>query len=279
MEEELRQTLTNRMRKLRKSRQCADELELAAYVDGACDSKQRQALETHLADCKFCLTQVSFLMSASDWSASGDVPGWLLTKAKNLVSDRQKRAIVIGWRWPTATFAAVAVIAFLTVLVVRLRDTRSPSINQTRSVAQQQSSPIVTNTENTPHDSNAVAMASPRPRERAPAQKDNSAEPEVRSSVGSSTAPTILFPRDGAVMKRGSLEFRWREIPDVVFYELSIVTASGETVMSRQTEATFLKLPADVQLQPDTRYFISVRAHLRDGKTMRSGVIGFQISQ
>lgn len=69
---------------------CANESQLAAYVDGALDALARMTLEKHLADCESCLEQVSFLVRSSNWTESPDVPSWLITKAKALVSKNRR---------------------------------------------------------------------------------------------------------------------------------------------------------------------------------------------
>lgn len=279
MEEELGQLLKDRQTSQpRRSWRCADGLELAAYVDGTLHGKARQSLETHLADCKICRSQVSFLMHTSGWPESVDIPPWLLAKAKNLVANPRKPGIAFGLRWATATFAAVLVVAFLILLVVQLRNSNSTQGNSTQSVAQQENSRVVTPSANSSPHPDAVAMASPQLPQRVTGQ-NNPSPPLLRNDDKQIDSPKLLVPRDGAIMKRASLEFRWQAVADAVFYEISIVTASGETVMSRQTEKALLKLPPDVQLLSGTKYFASVRAHLRDGKTVRSGIVSFRLSE
>jgi len=73
----------------RRGWRCADELKLASYVDGTLDVKERQLLEAHLADCKSCLEQVSFLVGSSE-SPDSDVPASLIARAKNLVREKEE---------------------------------------------------------------------------------------------------------------------------------------------------------------------------------------------
>jgi hypothetical protein len=102
--------------------------------------------------------------------------------------------------------------------------------------------------------------------------------PQVRNVDPDNHAPKLLLPREGAVVKRENLEFRWQSIADAVFYDVSIVTAAGDTVLVRQTEATRLELSPEAKLISGAKYFVSVRAHLREGKTARSSVVSFRIS-
>lgn len=122
-------------------------------------------------------------------------------------------------------------------------------------------------------------MASPPLSEKPGRRNDAPAEPVIRNGENLSTSPALWFPRDGDVLKRDSLVLRWREASEAVFYEVSIITASGEVLMSQQTDRTSINIPADIQLTPGQKYFASVRAHLRDGKTARSGIISFRITE
>src|SRR5258705_3601448 len=101
----------------RTSWRCANEAQLAAYFDGTLDAGARRSLESHLADCKSCLDQISFLVHSSEWPEPADVPAWLVTKARNLTPAKQTRPLFFGWRWATASFAAGFVLNLLGILV------------------------------------------------------------------------------------------------------------------------------------------------------------------
>jgi len=90
--------------------------------------------------------------------------------------------------------------------------------------------------------------------------------------------PKLTLPREGSVLKRQNLEFRWQTVADAIFYEVSIVTAAGDPVIVRQTDRTRLDLSPEVQLISGAEYFVSVRAHLREGQTARSSVVSFRVS-
>jgi hypothetical protein len=91
--------------------------------------------------------------------------------------------------------------------------------------------------------------------------------------------PELLSPRDGAVLRRGELEFRWRPVGEALFYEVSVMTAAGDLVFERQTSDARLALPADVPLTRGAKYFVSVRAHLRQGKTSKSDPVSFRFAE
>jgi hypothetical protein len=262
-----------------RSWRCADEIRLAAYVDGTLKEDSRRKFERHAADCTACLSQLSFLMKAAGWPESGEVPPWLLTKAKNLVSDqKQKASIVFGWRWATATLAAVFVVTFLVALIVRLQIPSDQSKSD-QQVAQQESPRANTPAEDSSPNQEAVAMTSPPIPERPGKRSDVPEAPLIRNGENQNTGPALLYPRDGAVLKRGSLALRWRAVSEAVFYQVSIINAAGEVLMSQQTEQLSMNIPADIQLTPRQKYFASVRAHLRDGKTARSSIVSFRVAE
>lgn len=75
MEEELNHLLKSApTRGTQRSWRCADELQLAAYVDGTLEDESRRKFERHAADCTACLSQLSFLMKASGWDEANDAP-------------------------------------------------------------------------------------------------------------------------------------------------------------------------------------------------------------
>ena len=122
-------------------------------------------------------------------------------------------------------------------------------------------------------------MTSPLSSPRSDKRQVEPSVPLIRNDGVQNHSPKILVPRDGAVVKRGALEVRWQIVADAVFYEVSILKASGETVMSRQTEASRITVPAEIQLLPGARYFASVNAHLSAGKTARSALVSFRVSE
>jgi len=265
----------------RKSWRCADESQLAAYFDGTLDATARRSLESHLADCKSCLEQISFLVHSSEWPEPTDVPGWLVTKARNLVPDKPSTPLFFGWRWATASLAAVLVLTVLAVLVIRLRISEPPIARQDQSGTQQPApdSGTVAPSSNPPRNPDAVAVATkPSPPGKTAAKPELSA-PLVRNTEAENGSPKLLTPRDGATIKSGlPIEIRWQKVPEAVFYEVSIITASGEMVTSRQTEEVSQSITIG-NLIPGSKYFVSVRANLRDGKTVRSGPVSFRVSE
>ena len=279
MEEELNRLLREgTLSARRRGWRCFDDLQLAAYVDGTLDANARPSLEAHLTDCKACLRQVSFLMQSSEWPEPTDVPAWLITKAQKLVSEQPKPANVFGRRWVTATLAAGSLLSVLVVFAIWLR-TSGPKSDQAQLTAPQpEQKPVaISQPSISARNSDAIASSSASIA-RGPATKPATSIPLIRNAESENQSLKLLFPHDGDVIKRGSIDFRWRTVSDAVFYEVTIMTASGDTVVSRQTEGKSLSIPADVRLTSGAKYFVSVRAKLIDGKTARSKIVSFRVA-
>src|SRR5262245_31146401 len=68
---------------------CADEHEIAGYVDGRLDATVRERLERHLADCPRCARLVGIVSSVRSQDVEA-VPDLLIARAKR-VSPQWKR--------------------------------------------------------------------------------------------------------------------------------------------------------------------------------------------
>jgi hypothetical protein len=259
----------------RRGWRCPDEVQLAAYVAQRLSSSARNSIEAHVADCDFCLSQVAFLTQSADWANSVDVPANLLSGARSLVARKPSRGINWGWRWAVST-AAVACFALLFFLVaLQLRRQQSVSPPSGPLVAQQ------TSPERVPSPQITVASPPSRPEPTQPVQtpKAKSTQaPMVRSKTAEDLLPKLISPRDGAVVRREDLEFRWEPVSDAIFYEVRVMSAEGDLVFEGQTENTRLKLGSSAPLVPGTKYFVVARAHLRQGKAAKSGLVSFRLA-
>jgi Putative zinc-finger len=276
-EEELKLLLKDRAAPKRLwTQRCPDDLQLAAYADGAVDDARRQRLEKHLSDCPTCLDEVSFLMRAGEWPAAENAPPWLVTKAETLVLQPSRKSFAFDWRWATATVAASLAILFLILFAVRFR-TPNPRPDLAGAEAPPTNTSIGINSTPTPEprNNNLIAQSSPISKPAKPNPEQSA--PEIRKSENANGAPNLLSPRDGSLIKRTALTFRWQPVPDAAFYEVSIMTASGDVIVSRQTETQSVDLMDDLPLQTGAKYFVSVRAHMRDNRTIRSSIVSFRV--
>lgn len=269
-EKDLKELLQGRRNQpVRRGWRCLDEMQLAAYVDRQLGGAGRESVEAHIADCDFCLSQVSFLVQAADWTDSAEFPTPGLGRARNLVPRKSTSTMTWGWRWAAAS-AAAACLVLVVFVALRFR---------THQVVKAPSGPLVAQ-QRQPDKVPQTPPAIPRP---VPTHSAESPRPEPVAPVirrgAQDLLPTVVFPRNGATLRRNELDFRWESLADVVFYEIRVVTAEGDLVLETKTEDTHLRIADDIRLQPGAKYFVSVRAHLREGKTVKSSIVGFRVSE
>jgi len=280
-EEDLKQFFKDgQTRRSRRGWRCPDDMLLTAYVDRGVDANALESLESHLADCDTCLGQVSFLMQSAGWANSEQVPPQLLARARDLVSEKRRKPMLPGWRWALAAAAACVLITFATVLILRLYRSETEQSSDGRLASQREKNPAAPSlTQPPPKNPNVVASSSsPAQSARAGLPIPQASTPQVRSVEPDNHVPKLLLPREGAVVKRQNLEIRWQSLAAATFYEVSVVTTAGDPVIVRQTEATRLEVSPEAKLISGERYFVSVRAHLREGNTVRSSVVSFRVS-
>jgi hypothetical protein len=73
------------------------------------------------------------------------------------------------------------------------------------------------------------------------------------------------------------VEFRWKALPESLFYELSLVTEEGDLVWEERFEETHASLAEDVEISPGRKYYVWIRAHLPEGKTLKSRAVRFNV--
>ena len=102
----------------------------------------------------------------------------------------------------------------------------------------------------------------------------------VREAPEATLLPQILWPREAAVIPSGQLdhlELRWTGVPEAIFYQIHLVSADGDRVWEGRTETTHQRLPADLGVADGQTIFVWVQAHLTDGKSLQSEVVGFEV--
>ncbi len=228
---------------------CPDETQLAGYVDARLSESEKNRLESHLAECDFCLGQVAALLRLEGAPLEENVPPALLARAKDLVEAPVTPSVWPVLRWGTIA-AATACLAIVATVWIHRQESETP----------------------TPPAVLPPAISTPAPPAVAPPV---TAPREVRTSKPAGPALVLLAPREGSALAPGEMEIRWAAMPGTLYYELRVMTADGDLVWEGRAEENHTRLLAKVQLIPGGKYFVSVRAFLPEGKTVASPVVGF----
>ena len=271
-EEQIRQILqSQRSAEPRRKFRCPEENKLAEYVDGRLSGSERTAFERHTSDCQSCLEAIAFLTRSAEWTDSKEIPAYLVARARGLVT---QKAPVWRWRWAIPAVAAVCLVLALSFLVFRSR-VRQPNVAVDESlIAQNQQTPppVVVNT---------PAEEPPRPLPSRSVTKPNLNQgqtPSVRR-IQSGLLPRLLVPREGSVLRRDELEFRWEPVSEAAFYRVRLATADGSLVREMETREPTLKLADDVKLTADANYYVTVVAHTSDGRATKSEIVRFRLAK
>lgn len=99
----------------------------------------------------------------------------------------------------------------------------------------------------------------------------------VRINSGGANHLAILFPKNGATIDSSNSEFRWSGVDQSLYYEIQVLTENGDIRWEGRTEETKMQLPPELELDPNTGYFVWVRVYLPDGKTIKSKVVAVRI--
>ena len=100
----------------------------------------------------------------------------------------------------------------------------------------------------------------------------------VRKAPDRAAAPELLFPREGAGVPHGAVEFRWSPIERGLYYEVRVLSADGDLVWEGRAEGLHVRLPEKTHLIAGQKYYVSVSATLADGRFLKSPLVGFQVT-
>jgi hypothetical protein len=93
------------------TRRCPDEIHLAALVDGGLQPGDRARLERHLADCAYCLGQLSALVRLQE----ADLPETdrdLVRRARAIPPSQTRWQWMLALRWASACGAIACALVF-----------------------------------------------------------------------------------------------------------------------------------------------------------------------
>lgn len=104
-------------------------------------------------------------------------------------------------------------------------------------------------------------------------------DPRSTRNVGA-TAMTLQLrsPEPGVIVNMDELVFRWHAVDDSLYYDIRIVTGSGGLVTEQRVQHTEWKLSDDIELSPETDYFVRIDAFLPDARTISSYHVRFRVS-
>jgi hypothetical protein len=123
-----------------------------------------------------------------------------------------------------------------------------------------------------------VTLRVPREKIRSVPEPSTREAPTVRSGENIPSRPELISPVPGATVPAHAVEFRWKPVDGAREYSISVATTAGDLVWEQQTEATTANLPFDVKLVPGQKYFVWIRAYLKEDKAVRSRAVPFIIS-
>jgi hypothetical protein len=224
----------------RKGWRCPPPTTVAAYVDGRLEGPSHLRVERHLADCSHCLNEVGLLVHAQELGQTDQPSSEVLAHVRSLGDRKVGNSLTPAWGWAAAS-ACAAMIAFLAVRALLIPGAISPM------------SP--------PDTALSDALQAPSARN----------VPEARS------APELINPREGALLSRKNLNFKWRTVTGTRDYDILIVTAEGNLVWQGHTAEPHIQIPDEVPLAARQPYFVWVRAQLPEGKALRSTAVSFRI--
>lgn len=231
---------------------CPSAEQVAGYLELRLTREDRARFEAHLAQCDFCIGLIGSLTRQEEAKEQVEVPAHLVREAVEAVP--QKTSAGQSWRWVLAPALASIVVVCAVLL-------KPPEPLQ--FVVPQASYPAA--------EKMTLPQAAPQLQSR-PAKA-----PEVRGLKPAAPGPRLLDPRSGSVLPASGLCFRWKAVADAAYYEVRVVNSEGDPVWGAESKDAFTQTPADLRLRTG-KYFVWVRAHLRDGRTLKSDTIGFQIA-
>jgi hypothetical protein len=209
---------------------CLSDEQVAEYFDGVLPDADRNRVEHHIADCRFCAARIGMLGRLEASSGEARIPEESLATAKLMrQTPRGGNRRLVAW-------AAAAVL----VLVAGI---------------QYQSS------ENRATESNLEPPGVP-----AIAPRDIR---QTRNIETSAFGPTITSPREGQFASARS-QISWTAVPNSLYYQVRIVSDEGDLLWQERVDGTAWRMPERLGLSPGAEYFVRIDAYLTEGQSLQS---------
>lgn len=220
-----------------------DENLLAAYFDGELEAAQLPQVEAHVAGCEICLGTVAMLAKTSD-----KLGGQITAQMADGSPSPELRDRALGLAGDTnrdggtkGSWAAAAALFMLLGVGLIWSNRHEPSDPFSERIS-------------TPGESRILRGPAPR-----------------------ADGPTIQEPQAGQVLARGAIDFRWTDVLGASEYSLLVQSADGDPIWQTEVGDTRATLPESVVLETGQTYFVTVRAHLTEARTIPSSPVDFQV--
>lgn len=99
----------------------------------------------------------------------------------------------------------------------------------------------------------------------------------TRSTAGSGISLQVLSPAAGATLDPDALDVRWTGVPAARYYDVRIVTDTGEIVSEQRVSTTEWRPGNGVALEPGADYFVRVDAVVAGARSVSSEHVPFRI--
>lgn len=231
--------------------QCPSAEQVAGYLELRLTPDDKARFEAHLAQCDFCIGLIGALAHREEAMEQVEVPAHLIREAIKAVP--QKISGGRSLRWVLAP--ALASIVVVSAMLLKPPEPAQFAVPHASFPAKEKITPPP-----------AVPQSQSRPAKA----------PEVRSLKPPASGPQLLEPRSGSVLPVAGLRFRWKAVADATYYEVRLVNSEGDPVWGAESREAIAQTPADLSLRTG-KYFVWVWAHLGDGRTLKSDIIGFRI--
>jgi len=100
----------------------------------------------------------------------------------------------------------------------------------------------------------------------------------VRKAPTSTPSLQVLSPHAGMTVQASGLIIRWTAVPGTHYYNLRIVTDSGDIVVAERIAGTEWHPTGRLALQPGAEYFVHVDAFLSETRSVASDHVPFSVA-
>lgn len=217
---------------------CPEPEVIACYVEGGLDEAEHARLSEHFSECEACLEVLGLVCRARESEDSEPVPDLALARARRLVEPARSEAWRRLPRWAAAAVVVLAVGALL-----------RPALLE--------------------HWREAVPGSDTHQATGEPVRQTRNYQPL-------SARPRVTSPGEGEVLNRRSGEISWTAVQDSLYYELRIVSDSGDLVWEERVHGTRWRLPETVTLERGAEYYVRVDAFLSGTQSLHSDYFLFR---